>query len=818
MGRWGNKSIVFISLIFFCTAIFGIIGFASIIQPFGFFENQNPFDIQKAEAAPPPAPPTNVQAQQLGNDIQITWTKEPTADGYNVYRYATNDTDFPVRGGRNSQLPSDYLHQGTKYSFPTDQRLGTATGVSSGDSIHATGINFTQIGNATLTAIFIDFQLFRLGTCINDGDTWISAVWNGSKNQLTNDYDILVNGSSVLDCDVSSETEFTFPDFELEDDEPYIVGAYRNGTLALQTSEFRRLGSIYGGTSFGDWVRDLSSNNKNFTKFSSFERPLTMFAEQFQKVATLGDVATYTDSNVDEGITYFYQLRSVTSGVEGGKSESVNATAALISGGDILNSTSTVWQFREEDDRFGFGFGVNYNFTIENSATGDSAVNMATIDSGFESFPNEQGMGGGSIFKVFPKSDIEGSDITIYWEDSKFGPSAGSPPVLTVRNGSMHKDSGISFPDTTTTEFNEVLGQVLGPSPNFAMQNATLSASSIDYENATDFVTVIIKQLESHVSATNTLRIANITITKIGFWDFQNPQFFYTTLKDPPPQGHIVNSGRCFRACVGPDGFHANRGFYNMTGGFTPAQVLPSAPTSLNATATSISTIDLEWNEPADGGSPITGYKIEQESPIGGGFITIVADTGTTATMFEDTGLESAIQYNYKVSAINAIGTGPASNEASATTFTPEEAVDEISVDLETIINANPGTPLADKLEDANALVENALVELNKMPPDNQAAMGSLEGAVGDIQAAVDAGDLDAVTGNDLMDQITEIARQIAEDAIDNAINTPGSDPVEIVDAQQFLADGDSLRTGSLFKDAVTKYKVALTKAESALP
>ena len=68
------------------------------------------------------------------------------------------------------------------------------------------------------------------------------------------------------------------------------------------------------------------------------------------------------------------------------------------------------------------------------------------------------------------------------------------------------------------------------------------------------------------------------------------------------------------------------------------------------------------------------------------------------------------------------------------------------------------------------------------------------------------------------MDTLTGTARFIAVTAIDNAINTPGSDPVKIADAQQFLADGDVLRADSLFKSAVNKYKDALTKAESALP
>ena len=149
--------------------------------------------------------------------------------------------------------------------------------------------------------------------------------------------------------------------------------------------------------------------------------------------------------------------------------------------------------------------------------------------------------------------------------------------------------------------------------------------------------------------------------------------------------------------------------------------------------------------------------------------------------------------------------------------LTPIESLQNTCDEIQDIIDANPGTPLADKMEDALASCNTAIDELNKTPPDNQAALGNIEGAVGDIEAAVNEG-LDETTGNILMDNLAGVARQIAQEAIDIAIATPGSDSGEIADAQQSLADGDTLRADEQFKDAVNKYKDALSKAESALP
>ena len=94
----------------------------------------------------------------------------------------------------------------------------------------------------------------------------------------------------------------------------------------------------------------------------------------------------------------------------------------------------------------------------------------------------------------------------------------------------------------------------------------------------------------------------------------------------------------------------------------------PGAPTGLTATATSSTQIDLSWNAPVtDGGRDITGYRIEVSTDAST-WTALAADTESTDTEYEHTGLTVGTTRHYRVSAINAIGTGSASATASATT------------------------------------------------------------------------------------------------------------------------------------------------------
>ena len=135
---------------------------------------------------------------------------------------------------------------------------------------------------------------------------------------------------------------------------------------------------------------------------------------------------------------------------------------------------------------------------------------------------------------------------------------------------------------------------------------------------------------------------------------------------------------------------------------------------------------------------------------------------------------------------------------------------------MEDIIQENQDTPLADKLEDVLGKTETTQEEMMKDPPDYQAALGNLEGVVGDLEAVVNDGLLDPTEGNYFMNYYAEIARQLAVNTINKAIELNGNQDT-IDEALGYLSEGDDLREQEKFKDAINKYKDALAKAESAI-
>ena len=99
---------------------------------------------------------------------------------------------------------------------------------------------------------------------------------------------------------------------------------------------------------------------------------------------------------------------------------------------------------------------------------------------------------------------------------------------------------------------------------------------------------------------------------------------------------------------------------------------VPGQPTNLAAAANGGTQIDLTWTEPgSDGGSAITGYRIEVSENGGTDWNDLVADTGNTDTSYSHTGLSPGDTRHYRVSAITANGTSVASGTADATTIDP---------------------------------------------------------------------------------------------------------------------------------------------------
>jgi len=95
-----------------------------------------------------------------------------------------------------------------------------------------------------------------------------------------------------------------------------------------------------------------------------------------------------------------------------------------------------------------------------------------------------------------------------------------------------------------------------------------------------------------------------------------------------------------------------------------PSGATPPGPPKDLGAAPNPGFIALQWTPPAyDGGSPITNYKIYRGTVSGG---ELLLDTVGNVRVYIDVAVAPNVAYYYQVTAINALGEGPRSNEASA--------------------------------------------------------------------------------------------------------------------------------------------------------
>jgi titin len=96
-------------------------------------------------------------------------------------------------------------------------------------------------------------------------------------------------------------------------------------------------------------------------------------------------------------------------------------------------------------------------------------------------------------------------------------------------------------------------------------------------------------------------------------------------------------------------------GAYSNVAGPVTIAGAPSAPTNVTVTTTS-GTIRTSWTAPANGGSPITGYRVRY-SQDGINWTTVISNTGTTATSYAFAAPGKGMFYT-EVAAINAVDLG----------------------------------------------------------------------------------------------------------------------------------------------------------------
>ena len=131
---------------------------------------------------------------------------------------------------------------------------------------------------------------------------------------------------------------------------------------------------------------------------------------------------------------------------------------------------------------------------------------------------------------------------------------------------------------------------------------------------------------------------------------------------------------------------------------------------------------------------------------------------------------------------------------------------------VEQLVDQNPGTPLADKVEDALASLEDGFAALAAPRRDREQAVNHFVGASGDLEAAVKDRVLAAGYGNGLLNRIAGVARHQAT----SGSACPARSSARLAEWKSSVVRGDRFRAAGRYKDACDAYKSSVALAREA--
>jgi len=344
-------------------------------------------------------------------------------------------------------------------------------------------------------------------------------------------------------------------------------------------------------------------------------------------LTTVGNVLTYTDSAVTNGVTYYYQVSAVNSPGEGAKSNEASATPnappppptppsaptnLVATGGNA--QVGLTWQAPGSN-----GGSPITNYKIYRGGAPSTETLLTTVGA-VTSYTDTAVTNGVTYY--YQVSAVNNVGEGPRSNEASATPSAAPPPPSPPSAPQNLAATGGNAQVTLTWQAPASNGG--SPITNYKIYRGTTSGGET-------LVATIGNQLSySDGGLTN-----GVT-------------YYY--------QVSAVNN-------VG-EGPRSNEASATPTAPATP----PGAPQGLVATAGD-ATVTLTWSAPSsNGGSPITNYRIYR-STTGGGE-TLQATIGNVLT-YSDTSVTNGVTYYYQVSAVSNVGEGPRSNEASATPTAP---------------------------------------------------------------------------------------------------------------------------------------------------
>jgi titin len=358
-------------------------------------------------------------------------------------------------------------------------------------------------------------------------------------------------------------------------------------------------------TAAGSSEIDLSWTD-NSANESAFEIDRSLDGINFAAVASVAsNTNAYTDAGLKAATLYYYRVRAFNSGGNSGFSSTASAQTVGIKPASPTSLTTAA----AGADQINLGWADNSSnedgFSIERSDDGTNFVQIATVASDSVSY-NDAGLSPATLY---------------YYRVSAFN-SQGSSTYSNVANAST--------------------GQRVPAAPSGLATQASSSQIDLTWtDNSSNEDGFKIERSSDGVAFEQTGTVAANVISYSDATVAAGTGYYYRL--------------RAYNTA-------GDSAFSNIASA-TTTQVAPAAPTSLTATPSGSTQVNLSWSESS---SPVDGFTLERSSDDVN-FTSLVTLSGTSKN-YSDTGLTAGTTYYYRVRAFNSAGTSQYSNTAKATT------------------------------------------------------------------------------------------------------------------------------------------------------
>jgi subtilisin-like proprotein convertase family protein len=568
-----------------------------------------------ATPATVPGAPTALTATFGNAQVALSWTA-PTSNGgsaittYKVYEGTSSGGETFLTNASGTTYTATGLTNGTTYFFEVTAVNGVGEGPVSNE---ASATPATVPGAPTaLTATFGNAQVALSWTAptSNGGDPIISYnIYEGTSS----------GGETLLQSTGSTATTYTATG--LTNGTTYFfevtavtlagegpVSNEASATPATLPGAPTALTATFGNTQVAlSWTAPTSNGGDPIISYNIYEG--TSSGGETLLQSTGSTATTYTSTGLTNGTTYYFEVTAVTLVGEGPISNEASATPA----------------------------------TLPGAPTGLSATGENTQVALTWSAPANNGGPAVTSYNVYE------------------GTSSGGETFLTNVSGTSSTATGLTNGTKYFFEVTAVNGVGEGPVSNEASAVPASVPGAPTGLGAT--------RGDGQVMLTWTAPVndggAAITSYNVYKGTSSGGESLLTSASGTSYTATGLTNGTTYFFVVTAVN-SAGESLVSNEASATPA-TLPGAPTDLNAGAGNGS-VFLTWAPPANnGGSAVTSYNIYQGTSSGGETLL----TNVTGTSFTATGLTNGTTYYFEVTAVNGVGEGPVSNQASAMPAVP---------------------------------------------------------------------------------------------------------------------------------------------------